>query len=53
MRDCDTVVKQKTIKSVRLILAGNDYENKVPLKKKKKWACNRIVHQYDVLAKLK
>lgn len=54
-RDCDTVVKQKMIKSVRLILAGNDYENNVPLKKKKKkrLACNRIVHQYDVLAKLK
>lgn len=53
MRDCDTVVKQKMIKRVRLILAGNDYENNVPLKKKTRLACNRFVHQYDVLAKLK
>lgn len=45
----------KTIKSVRLILAGNDYENNIPLKKKKKKrsACYRIIHRYDVLAKLK
>lgn len=35
-KDCDTVVKQKMIKSVRLILADNDYENNVPLKKKRK-----------------